>query len=67
MLVPLIVPIDTPLWMLAVAVAFGVAKVPETWIVDPNGFVRMRITGEISTDFLNETMSNFRLQASGGG
>jgi cytochrome c biogenesis protein CcmG/thiol:disulfide interchange protein DsbE len=50
-----------------IAVAFGVAKVPETWIVDPNGFVRMRITGEISTDFLNETMSNFRLQASGGG
>lgn len=50
-----------------IAVAFGVAKVPETWIVDPNGFVRMRITGEISTDFLNETMSNFRLQASGAG
>ena len=50
-----------------IAVAFGVAKVPETWIVDPNGFVRMRITGEISMDFLNETMSNFRLQASGAG
>ena len=43
-----------------IAVAFGVAKVPETWIIDPNGFVRMRIAGEVTADFLNETMANFR-------
>jgi len=36
----------------AIAVAFGVAKVPETWVVDPNGFVRLRIIGELSRGFL---------------
>ncbi len=49
-----------------IAVAFGVAKVPETWIIDPNGFVRMRITGEITTDFLLEKMREFRAQAEVG-
>ena len=36
----------------AIAVAFGVAKVPETWVIDPNGFVRLRIIGELSRGFL---------------
>lgn len=38
----------------AIAVAFGVAKVPETWVIDPNGFVRLRIIGELSQGFLQE-------------
>ena len=40
MLVPLIVPVDLPLWMLAVAVIFGVVIGKEAWIIfqgrDPN-------------------------------
>ena len=36
----------------AIAVAFGVAKVPETWVIDPNGFVRLRVIGELSRGFL---------------
>ena len=36
----------------AISVAFGVAKVPETWVIDPNGFVRLRIIGELSRGFL---------------
>ncbi|MFM2047129.1 MAG: cytochrome c biosis protein CcmG [Actinomycetota bacterium] len=38
----------------AVAVAFGVAKVPETWVIDANGFVRLRVIGEISRGFLED-------------
>lgn len=36
----------------AISVAFGVAKVPETWVIDPNGFVRLRIIGELGDNFL---------------
>ena len=46
-----------------IAVEFGVAKVPETWIIDPNGYVRMRIAGEVTADFLAEKMLEFRTQA----
>lgn len=49
----------------AIAVAFGVAKVPETWIIDPNGYVRMRITGEVTAEFLVAKLLEFRTQASG--
>ena len=38
----------------AIAVAFGVAKVPETWVIDPNGFVRLRVIGELSDGFLQQ-------------
>ena len=38
----------------AFAVAFGVAKVPETWVIDPNGFVRLRVIGELTGGFLQE-------------
>lgn len=43
-----------------IAVAFGVAKVPETWIVDPNGYVRLRILGSITQQFLNERFAELR-------
>ena len=33
-----------------VAVAYGVAKVPETWIVDPNGVIRVHYVGEVTAD-----------------
>lgn len=39
-----------------IGVAFGVARVPETWIIDPNGFVRLRILGEVTAEFLTERL-----------
>lgn len=44
----------------AIAVAFGVAKVPETWIIDPNGFVRLRIMGSVTEGVLEEQMASLR-------
>lgn len=44
----------------AIAVAFGVARVPETWIIDPNGVVRIRITGELSPGLLSEQVDKLR-------
>ena len=44
----------------AIAVAFGVARVPETWIIDPNGMVRLRITGELSSGLLSEQVNLLR-------
>lgn len=43
-----------------VAVAFGVARVPETWVIDPNGVVRLRITGELTTGLLDEQLASLR-------
>jgi len=44
----------------AIAVAFGVAKVPETWIIDPNGFVRLRILGAVTDGVLEAQMARLR-------
>ena len=44
----------------AIAVAFGVAKVPETWIIDPNGFVRLRILGAVTDGVLEAQMADLR-------
>jgi cytochrome c biogenesis protein CcmG, thiol:disulfide interchange protein DsbE len=40
----------------SIAVAFGVSMVPETWIIDPNGFVRLRVLGEVTPGFLDEQL-----------
>ena len=40
-----------------IAVAFGVARVPETWIIDPNGFVRLRIAGKLTEGLLDEQLA----------
>ncbi|MEJ7719755.1 MAG: TlpA disulfide reductase family protein [Ilumatobacteraceae bacterium] len=45
----------------SIAVAFGVAKVPETWIIDPDGVVRERIISTVSADFLRRELDRFRL------
>jgi hypothetical protein len=34
--------------------------VPETWIIDPNGMVRLRITGELSPGLLSEQVNKLR-------
>ena len=39
---------------------FGVAQVPETWVVDPNGFVRRRFIGTVSADGLSGTIQAMR-------
>jgi cytochrome c biogenesis protein CcmG/thiol:disulfide interchange protein DsbE len=49
----------------AISVAFGVAKVPETWIIDPDGFVRLRILGALTDGFLTEQMDTLKRQYSG--
>lgn len=41
----------------AIAISFGIAKVPETWIIDPNGYVRLRIVGQLSDGLLEEQLS----------
>jgi cytochrome c biogenesis protein CcmG/thiol:disulfide interchange protein DsbE len=47
----------------SIAIAFGVAKVPETWIVDPNGFVRLRIAGTLTEGLLEDQLSMLRGQS----
>lgn len=39
---------------------FGVAQVPETWIIDPNGIVRGRIISEVDADFLSASLQTLR-------
>jgi cytochrome c biogenesis protein CcmG, thiol:disulfide interchange protein DsbE len=39
---------------------FGVALVPETWIVDPNGFVRQRIITEVTAEGLGSLIQQMR-------
>lgn len=46
----------------SISVAFGVAKVPETWIIDPNGFVVQRLIGGTTDDQL----TRFIAQAKAG-
>jgi cytochrome c biogenesis protein CcmG/thiol:disulfide interchange protein DsbE len=45
-------------------VAFGVAKVPETWIIDPNGIVRGRFISQVTAVGLQSALT--QLQASYG-
>jgi cytochrome c biogenesis protein CcmG, thiol:disulfide interchange protein DsbE len=47
-----------------IAVAFGTALVPETWIIDPNGIVRQRFPGQV--DFATLATEMQRLRASFG-
>jgi len=35
---------------------------PETWIIDPNGYVRLRIAGQLSEGLLDEQLSLLKLQ-----
>jgi cytochrome c biogenesis protein CcmG/thiol:disulfide interchange protein DsbE len=42
------------------SVAFGVSKVPETWIIDPNGVVRDRVISEVTADFLSSGIQLMR-------
>lgn len=50
-----------------IAVAFGVAKVPETWVIDPSGFVRMRVAGEVTASLLSTRIGAMRESMNGAG
>lgn len=50
----------------AISVAFGVAKVPESWVIDPNGFVRLRIMGALTEGFLTKRLNDLKTQFAGG-
>lgn len=41
-------------------VSFGVALVPETWVIDPSGVVQARIISRVSLENLNVTMQQIR-------
>ena len=40
--------------------AFGVAQVPETWIIDPDGVVQYRAIGPVTADLLVATVTQLR-------
>lgn len=42
------------------SVAFGVAAVPETWVIDPNGVVRVRYIGKVTAESFGITMQQLR-------
>ena len=43
-----------------VQVAFGVAKSPETWIIDPNGIVRARIITTVTSEGLTSLLEQLQ-------
>ncbi len=43
-----------------VSVDFGVAQVPETWIIDPNGAVRRRFAGPVTADGVAQELQAMR-------
>ena len=44
----------------SISSAFGVAQVPETWIIDPNGIVRARYAGEVTANGVSALLQQFR-------
>ena len=51
----------------SISTAFGVAQVPETWIIDPNGVVRRRFTGEVTADGVSSDLQALRESAMAAG
>jgi cytochrome c biogenesis protein CcmG/thiol:disulfide interchange protein DsbE len=49
-----------------IQVAFGVAKSPETWIIDPDGVVRARIISQVTTADLDALLGQLRVASAGG-
>jgi len=42
------------------SVAFGVAAVPETWIIDPSGVVQLRFISKVTAEQLGVTLQQYR-------
>ena len=50
-----------------IQVAFGVAKSPETWIIDPAGVVRARVISKVTSEGLSELLNRLRGGVAPGG
>jgi cytochrome c biogenesis protein CcmG/thiol:disulfide interchange protein DsbE len=44
------------------AIGYGVVKIPETWIVDPDGIVRARMISAVSAEVLTERLADLRAE-----
>jgi cytochrome c biogenesis protein CcmG/thiol:disulfide interchange protein DsbE len=44
------------------SVAFGVAAVPETWIIDPGGVVQLRLISKVTAEQLDVILQQYREQ-----
>ena len=44
----------------SISVAFGVAQVPETWVIDPNGIVRARFAGQVTAEGVGALLQRLR-------
>lgn len=40
-----------------IAVDYGIAKVPETWLISPTGVVAQRFTGQVTAELLGSTIA----------
>ncbi len=40
---------------------FGIALVPETWVIDPDGFVRARFISQVTSDGLSGVLDQMRM------
>ncbi|CAN5828150.1 TlpA disulfide reductase family protein [soil metagenome] len=49
----------------AIPDAFGVTKVPETWIIDPDGFIRWRTIATVTADQLDGVIARLTQQRQG--
>lgn len=47
-----------------IATRLGVARVPETWIIDPNGYVRVRLAGTVTNAGLTSMLAQLQGLAS---
>lgn len=45
----------------SIAVSFGVAKVPETWVIDPSGIVQARFPGVVTAESLGTLIQQLRI------
>jgi cytochrome c biogenesis protein CcmG, thiol:disulfide interchange protein DsbE len=45
-----------------ISVTFGVAQVPETWVIDPSGVVRARFAGQVTAEGVGALLQQLREQ-----
>lgn len=46
-----------------IGVVFGIAKVPETWVIDPDGVVVVRFAGSVTAEGLSNQIQQLRQRA----
>ena len=45
-----------------IAVDYGIAKVPETWLISPTGIVAQRFTGQVTAELLGNAIASMSVQ-----